>query len=426
MKLLNQSSRFLSLIVLLVMAIWSAIFYFFMIEVIHDSIDEELENQKRLIIRAADSDSSVLLQSTFDVGHYAISELPKDQALLFKDTYVDGKLPMQDGDDPATELESVRVLTTVFEKDGHYYKLKMVNSMIEEDDLAKNLFYSLFILYALVVASVIIVNNSVLKKVWTPFYRLLHQFQNYRLGSTSKFPSVHTKTQEFIDLQSSINVLLQHSQEAYEQQKIFIENASHELLTPLAIIQNKLELLIEKSDLQAEQADAIVQVYNEVEKMVRLNKSLLLLTKIKNKHFFDNQTVHINEMVKQYVDNLNELSQFKKHTIRLIETAELHIDSDKSLLTILFSNLIRNALNHNVGKKETDIEITSNAFKITNYGNEPLPSDKLFNRFHKGVEASSGTGLGLAIVKAICDLYQFQIEYSFQSGMHTFEVTFKS
>ena len=84
MKLLNQSSRFLSLIVLLVMAIWSAIFYFFMIEVIHDSIDEELENQKRLIIRAADSDSSVLLQSTFDVGHYAISELPKKSSFAIQ------------------------------------------------------------------------------------------------------------------------------------------------------------------------------------------------------------------------------------------------------------------------------------------------------------------------------------------------------
>src|SRR5690606_9283637 len=109
-----------------------------------------------------------------------------------------------------------------------------------------------------------------------------------RVGNSKNFPEVKTDTAEFTDLQNAVNILLQHNIETYEQQKQFIGNASHELQTPLAIATNKLELLIEKGNLQNEQAESIAEIMSIVERLVRLNKSLLLLTKIENKQFLDN------------------------------------------------------------------------------------------------------------------------------------------
>src|SRR5690606_36677578 len=120
------------------------------------------------------------------------------------------------------------------------------------------------------------------------------------------FPEVKTETQEFTDLQKAVNILLQHNLETYEQQKQFIGNVSHELQTPLAIATNKLELLIEKGNIQPEQAENIAETMNIIERLVRLNKSLLLLTKIENKQFLDNKTVSFNQVVKQSVNDLEE------------------------------------------------------------------------------------------------------------------------
>src|SRR5690606_7914167 len=175
------------------------------------------------------------------------------------------------------ELEPVRMLTTAFENNGNYYELQIINSMVEEDDLIEELIYDAIWLYFLLIISLVVINNFVLQRLWKPFYSFLNQLKNYRIGSSKNFPEACTKTKEFTDLQNAVNILLQHNIETYEQQKQFIGNASHELQTPLAIATNKLELLIEKGNLQSEQAENIAEVMSMIERLVRLNKSLLLL-----------------------------------------------------------------------------------------------------------------------------------------------------
>src|SRR5699024_8103034 len=120
---------------------------------------------------------------------------------------------------------------------------------------------------------------------WKPFYGLLHKLQSYRLGSGEKLPEVKTNTREFKDLQNAVGTLLSHNIQVYEQQKEYIGNASHELQTPLAIAINKLELLIEEGDLEQDQAENIGETMAIIERLIRLNKSLLLLSKIENRQF---------------------------------------------------------------------------------------------------------------------------------------------
>src|SRR5690606_20407674 len=140
---------------------------------------------------------------------------------------------MQDSEDGSMELDPVRILTTVFKNNDHYYELKIINPMVEKDDLIQRLLLNMIWLYAVLIITIVIVNNLVLQRLWKPFYTLLRKIKSYRLGSNLSIPEVKTKTKEFIDLQNAVGTLLRHNIEVFEQQKEFIGNASHELQTPL-------------------------------------------------------------------------------------------------------------------------------------------------------------------------------------------------
>ena len=410
---------------LLIVSLWSVIFYFNMLDEIKGSVDEELENYKRQIVFKAEKDSTILEQKTFDEGFFSVNKISEEEALSFKDTYEDTEIYAQDADDEAPELEPVRILTTVFEQNGNFYQLKIFNNMVEEDDLVKELLWDAAGLYVLLIFSILMINNIVLQRLWKPFYELLDELKNYRLGISKSFPNTETKTKEFSDLQDAVTTLLQYSEKSYEQQKEFIGNASHELQTPLAIAISKLELLIEKENFTENQAEKIAEIMEIIERLVRLNKSLLLLTKIENKQFFDNQEIKVNDIVEKNIEDLSDIAEFKEVEIIFSENSELLVKADAALINIIVSNLLRNAIFHNIKSGKVEVKIDAKKLSVLNTGTDhSLSHEKIFTRFQKSEQHQSGSGLGLAIVKAIAELYDFSVSYDFKNGMHEFSVNF--
>src|SRR5690554_3733316 len=149
MKLLNHTiSRFV-LVMLPILLVWAAVFYFLMLDEIYDSIDDGLENQKTLILGKIERDSTTLLNSHFDEGNYLVRKIPLNQAITYTDVYKDTLIYMQVEDD----LEPVRLLTTAFEHKGEYYEMQIITPMVEEDDLIEDLIYSLLFLFLGLAAS---------------------------------------------------------------------------------------------------------------------------------------------------------------------------------------------------------------------------------------------------------------------------------
>ncbi|WP_312742717.1 sensor histidine kinase [Sphingobacterium multivorum] len=423
MKLANQTLKYLSISVLVVIALWSTLFYLFMLEVIHDNIDEELENQKRLIIQELSSNPTVAPDLEFGVNNYKVRQISEEQALKMQNVYKDTMLYMQDDDDPEPELEPVRMLTTAFEHQGYYYELSIINSMIEESDLIKNLFYSVVILFILLVISIVSINKVVIQRLWGPLYTFLDQLTRFRLGKTKEKPAMDTQIQEFKDLELAVATLIRHNEESYEQQKQFIGNASHELQTPLAIMINKLEIMAETEGLNQEQAEIVAAVLATAERLVRLNKSLLLLSKIENKQFLHNADLPFNALVLNIVVELEAIAAFKKVSINVVQEDRLSVQMDSALANIVVSNLLRNALFHNKLGGEVNIRITNKGLTVSNTSTHAtLDANLVFSRFYKSDAASKGTGLGLAIVQAICHLYGFAIVYQYENNQHSFQV----
>ena len=266
-----------------------------------------------------------------------------------------------------------------------------------------------------------------LRKVWNPFYDILDRLKTYRLDKEESPISIVTKTKEFIQLQDASNALIRHAKEAYTSQKQFAENASHELQTPIAIIINKLELLLESENLKEDDANTIAQVINIADRLKKLNNSLLLLVKIETKQFLDPKRVSINEITKELLSNYQEFADFKSIEFNVVETDDLYVQMNTSLAEILISNLVKNAIFHNKNDGEISIRISKHKFTIGNTGSATaLDAKTIFNRFEKDHSKSQSTGLGLAVCSAICSSYDINITYQFENSEHHFIVDFKN
>ncbi|MGV3656765.1 MAG: sensor histidine kinase [Chitinophagaceae bacterium] len=410
MKVLNYTTSYLAVVLLLVLSIWATLFYFAMLDEIYDSIDDGLDNQKGLIIQKASIDSTVLGRQQFDEGDYAIRPIDAVQALQFREQYTDTLMYMQN----EKEYEPVRMLTTVFRHGDQYYQMQVITSMVEEDDLITELFYALLWLYAGLLISILLVNNFLLKRIWKPFYHLLQQMQHFRLEKGFNITHKPTKIEEFKLLQQRVEQLLQHNIDTYTSQKHFIENASHELQTPLAIAINKLESLAEMPLQQAE-LQLVGSALENLQRLTRLNKSLLLLSRIENRQFADEKSVDLNALVKTITQDLEEQLAFYKIQLEVEEKEAVTLHMNTDLAAIMVTNLVKNAIVHNQEGGFIFISISRQALVIENSGDNKMPdTQQLFTRFNSGVSSEASTGLGLAIVKAITDLYRFRIEYAYR------------
>nr|WP_245405122.1 HAMP domain-containing sensor histidine kinase [Algoriphagus sp. AGSA1] len=416
--MLNQSLKYLSVSIFLIVTVWSAVFYLNMLDEIHDSIDDGLDNYKLLIIKRMENDSTVLLKPDFEEGNYTIHKIEETKALGMRDYFTDTLLYMQNEDD----LEPVRMLTSAFKHGDDYYQLTVFNSTVEEDDLIEDLFYSIIWLYVILVVSIILINNVVLKRLWKPFYSLLNELKSYRIDKESPLPKVIGDTKEFRELEVAVGALIIRARETYWNQKKFTENASHELQTPLAIISTKLELMLEKESLGSENSENVGQILQTIQRLTRLNKSLLLLSKIENRQFNELAKVDFAMLVNQSVEDLEDFAGFRNVEVTVEESAKLNFLMDESLASILVSNLLRNAIFHNLEGGKVRVKLNENSLRVSNTGKgKELDSKKIFDRFQKETNNNSSTGLGLAIVYAICRLYGFEVNYTFD-GQHCFEV----
>ncbi len=416
MKLVNHTLLYVSGALFLIIGVWAVIFYYSMLDEVYDSIDDGLDNYKMLIIQKAGSDSTILKKNTFEESNYSIMPISREQALHAVERYSDTLMYMQNEED----FEPVRILSTVFSIKDAYYKLDVISSMVEEDDLIEDLTYYLVFLYLALLVSIYLLIFFILRRTWKPFYTLMHRLRHFNLKQPKPLEVPETKVSEFKELNKTILELLKNNIEVYNSQKQFIENASHELQTPLAISINKIELLLEENDPGEEKARVLGDVIRTLERLTRLNKSLLLLTKIENRQFATEEETDFNELIRQQLADFSELLEFKQISVQLHETGHFKQGFHKDLAFMLVSNLLKNAITYNIPGGEIRIAIDGNGICVKNTGvTQALDRERIFNRFYRSTTHQNSTGLGLSIVKAITDLYHLQVSYTFD-GMHEF------
>jgi signal transduction histidine kinase len=264
------------------------------------------------------------------------------------------------------------------------------------------------------------------KKIWGPFYAMLEYLSNLRIDKQKTLELTHSKIDEFTMLNESISELVRKNKEVFESQKQFIEDASHEMQMPLSVIQSHLETLISRNKFTREQADIIEGIINSLQRLKKLNKTLLLLSKIENRQFLNTDQVDINKTISGMMEYYEEQITALNISVTFDAQNMLITNGNTLLSEILIQNLLKNAFFHN--KENGTVKVFSSGTKLTiaNTGNKSMTLDKnkLFNRFYKQSTNPESWGLGLAIAKKIADTSGWKLHYRQENDLHIFEVDF--
>lgn len=411
-SLKKYTLRYFSIIIPVVIALWAGSFYWLIIDEVYDNIDDGLKDTELRIKRALDENPDLLNTEEFGLANFKFTALPAGEYDYGSHIYNSSMYMEYDGDD-----EPVRILQSLFEINGEDYLLEIYASTIEEDEFAVNLFLSLIGLYILLVAALVLINHFVLRKVWKPFYSLMDQTEQYQLGEKTKIDTSPNRITEFVELEERINEMIIRSEKTYAEQKQFIENAAHELQTPIAIMGNKLEMMFAEDSTDENRAAKISELLSDLRRMKQLNKSLLLLSKIENTQFNGSSLQDFNAVTKEILEDTEALYAAKNLKIDLSEKGDFKVESNAQLTKVLLSNLIRNAFIHTPAEGFINIEIDSDSWSIKNSGDTPLEDPKIFERFYHTSAVNISSGLGLAIVKSIIDNTPgLHLSYHFEEG----------
>ncbi|MGB5665315.1 MAG: HAMP domain-containing sensor histidine kinase [Maribacter sp.] len=409
-RLIRKTSKSFLWISLVLMLVSTVILYFYVKTLLQKEIEEELRSTEARVESALSN--NIPIYQLLPI--LEIEKVPTLGIEKLKDTIIFD--PSQD------EMEEFRELTTYSYINGINYRISVRTLIVESEDILIAVVISYLIIIIVVFIFLFYFNKAYNEKLWLPFFNNLEQMKRFSLSSEKPIQLTDSDILEFTELNKEISTLTDKVRADYKNLKQYTEDVSHELQTPLAIIQAKIENIINGNNLNSEQYEHLTSIQKDINRLTQMNKRLTLLTKIENQQFVNPLTVNINKVIQKRIDNFKE---FFPVEIEFMAEQSLEVKMDPYLADVLCDNLISNALKHNTGNGTIKVRINDLILTITNAGTKELQRPELlFTRFYRESNQEKSTGLGLAIVQKICDLYDFKTSYSFSNQKHFFKVNF--
>ena len=319
------------------------------------------------------------------------------------------------------EIDRFRCLSKVIYLNKKPYRFNIETNIEETQETIFFISITTVFLFVLIVGGLLFLNRRLSKSVWKPFRETLDQLKTFSLNNQTKIEFSKTDVSEFDELNQSLTKLIEHNVSVYKTQKEFTENASHELQTPLAILKNKLDILLQNQDLTEKQYQIAEEMNRALSRSSRINKNLLLLAKIDNKQF-DSETFHLDKVLNQSLEILQEHFEQKNISVNTEISDNVKVNGNIGLTEVLINNLIINAIRHTSINGSILIRLSQSEFEVSNSGTGKLNGDLLFKRFSRFSKDNNGSGLGLAIVQEICKSQNWTIDYRFENNNHIFSV----
>ena len=419
MKLLTRTSRSYIYISVIVFIISGLLIFNLLHHIFKRQLDETLNEEKLLIeqtINYSDSvpDFRLMFGHMIDV---TILNSPQKKSGYIRDTL------MYDSD--LGTFASFRHLFTENTSIGKKgYTINIYKPLRDSENLITEIVISLALVFISLLLLLVLVNYFITRRVWIPFYRTLQYLSNYEINQETLLEFKKTNIYEFDLLNQTLQKMSKKIRFDYLNLKEFNENAAHELQTPLAIIKSKLELLIQKENLDEKQLQLISAVFEATTRMSKLNQGLLLISKIENNQFLHTEKIDVGMLLDKTIQHFEEMIEHRGITITKNYSFSSYLKMNPVLAEIFITNLISNAIRHNIGNGRIDLIVKHDCFIITNTGvtMKTNPSE-LFQRFRKSENHSESVGLGLSIVQKIADLYQFKVDYLHHEGLHTLTIS---
>jgi signal transduction histidine kinase len=409
----NKASIIISVTVLLI----SGITYYIIInQIARKQLDSNLSEEIAEVIEYVNLNQRLPKPIDFDEDQttFVKTNLVKFDTKFFDTPYLNPR---------EKKNENGRAVAALIKLNGERYIATIVESRENTEYLIQIIFIITLLLTTVLLSVLIITNRYILNGLWRPFYYILHQVKEFNVSDNKKMNIIEAKADEFTELGDAVSKMSSRVTADYHGLKTFTENASHEIMTPLAVITSKLDTLIQDETLRSDQYAQITDIYSATNKLSRLNQSLLLLVKIDNNLLHDTEKLNIKSIILEKIQQFQELIQNKNIELNYA-LDEVEVAANKYLTDVLINNLFSNAIKHNKAFGHIKIRLSGDKLIFQNSGETlPLQQATVFTRFNKG-RSSEGTGLGLAIMKNICNQHNFALSYQYVNDLHSFEISF--
>lgn len=324
------------------------------------------------------------------------------------------------------DSSTFRRYRSVIQIDDHPFMLTLFEEITGWQEISFTIMITMFGMLVFWVALMYAGNHLAFRRLLSPFYATVRKLPTLR-GPRSFTTRFHTTgTDEIDQLHKALNHMLRQLKTLFEEQKEFLQNASHELLTPLAIIRQKTDKLLKNNRLDEPSFRALTQIQETVMRMSRLSNTLLLISKIESNQFELDQEIVIPSLLDNLRRELHDFIEAKSLDFKTSVPDHMQITGNRELVYALLFNLVQNAIKFTPDGKA--IEVTGRPLKegwelkIRDQG-VGIPKEKLkhiFKRFKKTYESwDESPGLGLSIVKSICELHDFDYHINSLPGEGT-------
>jgi signal transduction histidine kinase len=417
MKLLTKTSYYYILYTIPVLILSSFFFYYLLLHEIGESNETILESRVKIIENYIKNENHSLLNVLESNNELVVTEVEKSIILprKIKDTLIYSDIEKENIAYKKLEVNSII--------NGQNYKITVLKNTIEFDELMEVVLIVFITFLVLLFSVIFFINIKISKKLWQPFWFTLDYIKNFNVTTTPAIKLESNNINEFNELNTSINQMTSKMIMDYHNQKKFTENASHEFQTPFAIIKGKIDLLLQNKNLDLDTLKTLISIDDAINRLSRINKSLLLLSKIENRQYDHSDKLLLLPLLQKCITVNEDFIADKNIKIIIEDLDELYFNINYELCNILFTNLIQNAIRHNIEGGSIIISIKNNSISIRNSGNQnPLNSNLIFERFGKQSTNTNSIGLGLSIVKEIAEVYKINISYSFENKLHVFSL----
>ena len=425
MKLVYRITLSLIFPLVLTLGLWGWLSYRTMSQRIHSDTDMILKEYSDGIIARMLSGAELPERFNGVYNTYVIRPVTAEYAASNPAvSYGDAEAYLKSQEDFA----SSRVRKQIFmDKEGRYHEIAVSLPTFEQDTLVGHVLWWTGILFFVLLVTILGIGIIVFQYNMRPLKALLKWIDAYVPGNVSAPVPSDTDVLEFRKLADSVSEAVERFEHEYEERKVFIGNASHELQTPLASCINRVEMMLDRPDLNEDMAEDLVKMHRSLQHLVRLNKTMLLLAKIENGRFPDVSDVGVADMFSDALAMNDEIYAFKGIRSSISCEGNPVVKMNEQMASVLVGNLVKNAYVHSPDDSLVEVSVMQEGFRISNPGHQSLDRDRLFQRFYQpGGRKEGSTGLGLSLVYAVCERNGFSVSYDFSENRHIFSVIFKN
>ncbi|SMO54662.1 Signal transduction histidine kinase [Flavobacterium nitrogenifigens] len=315
------------------------------------------------------------------------------------------------------EESEYRILQHHFTYEGQDYQLEIGSSLSEVNDLTFVIKLFIIIVFVIILLITFLADTFYIEYLLKPFYKIIDtKIRRVNEPETFDHTPIKATSRDFRELDFVLNQMMDRITEVFKKEKQFISNVSHELLTPIALLKNKLENLLQNQSLDDNAVDKIAGSLKTLDMLKKIINNLLLISRIDNNQYELNEEINLREIVSDLQEDLQDRIEDKDIQFMNEMENDFVFIGNKTLVHILIYNLVTNAIKYNKPKGGIIIE---DGFADEHYyisvkdsgiGMDESQLEKIFTRFARISSDQEGQGLGLAIAQSIASFHHIQIK----------------